>query len=315
MSQSYYNCIASTFQDYAITYSKNSFNHFPMSIASLEAFGASEQQLNSFSRYYLQRLVHPRGSNEQTEINKHATCYLTQLNKLGIARTLQEELPKLIGGIGAGNFYALNRLGHAVTQQNISDIAWSLALWKVMYMELGELGETTLKRPTSLLRRLAKTIGHIRFSADDTPDRMMSIPSLIDYQQVSHQPYLIDLNIVASAAATIYKMSGDFIMLHSVTACWALGQLIDYLPDQELALRYLWQAIVVAYISAGSPVMNNVDKVELIPWPVIINFCCNSHNEHLIELCHACYQLHERLQLDTFHQLATYYVSRYQVSL
>ena len=119
---------------------------------------------------------------------------------------------------------------------------------------------------------------------------MLSVTTLIDYQQTPHQPAFIDFKSVATAAATIYKMSGDFTMLHSVTACWSLHQLLPFMDDETKAIRHLWQAIVVAYLSAGSPAMTITDKVPLSSWTDITDFCCQSNHEHLIDLCHACQQ-------------------------
>lgn len=319
MSQSYYSRIASTFQDYAITYNHRLFNHFPMSIVALERFGATNEQLDAFHEYYCERLVLSSDtenhcemqSAELSDIEQQSDSLHLRLKTEGIESVLKTELPQLLTGIGAGNFYAINRLAYAVNQQNLSDIAISLALWKALHLPLGELCETCLKRPTSLLRGVSKSIGHIRFGAGNTTDRMTSVTTLIDYQTTPHQPEVIDFESIANAAATIYKMSGDFTMLHSVTACYSFSQLTPYMEDEVTGLRHLWQAIVVAYLSAGSPSMTNTEKPELLPWQEIVKFCCASHNEHLIELCYACHQLDKMLEKDVFHQVAAHYVTLY----
>lgn len=319
MSQSYYSCIANTFQEYAVTYNHRLFNHFPMSIVALERFGASTEQLEAFREYYCERLEHMPSAQpniqddayEFAAIDQRAEVILAKLEDDGIEVTLKARLPELLTGIGAGNFYVINRLAYAVNQSNKSDIAVSLALWEVLHLPLGDLGESVLKRPTSLLRNVSKCIGHIRFSAGNITDRMTSVTTLIGYQTTPHQPEIIDFQSIANAAATIYKMSGDFTMLHSVTACYSFNQLAEYIEDESLGLRYLWQAIVVAYLSAGSPAMINVEKPELLSWPTIVEFCRGSHNEHLIELCYACRHLHELSGNDVFHQVAAHYVTLY----
>jgi len=289
-----------------------------MTIALLEKLGASKQQLNSYNDYYCERLVPCDESldadNELAEFEQQQTIYLTQLNDIGIENTLKLALPDLINGIGAGNFYALNRLATAIEQENIVEVAAALALWNILHLSLGELGEQSLKRPTSLLRHVSKKIGHIRFSAGNTTDRMHSVITLIDYQQTPHQPQYIDFLSIANATATIYKMSGDFTMLHSVTACWSLKTILPFVEDEILSLRYFWQAIVVAYLSAGSPAMTFVDKILLSPWPQIIDFCCQSNNEHLIDLCGGCYHLFQETELEIYQQIASRYVALYSES-
>lgn len=284
-----------------------------MTIASLEALGASNQQLQHYNDYYCERLVSCEGDvdNELDGFDAQQAIYLTQLNDLGIKRTLEAELPSLINGIGAGNFYALNRLASGVKQDNIQEVAAALALWKILHLDLGELGEDCLKRPTSLLRHVSKKIGHIRFSAGNTTDRMDSVITLIDYQQTPHQPQFIDFLTIANATATIYKMSGDFTMLHCVTGCWSLKQILPFVEDETMALRYFWQATVVAYLSAGSPAMTFVDKITLSPWSQILEFCCQSNNEHLIDLCYACYYLFQTTELEIYQQIASRYVTLY----
>ena len=326
MSHTYYDDIAHTLQYFTITYNNRLFNHYPMTIVSLEAFGATKMQLQSFTDYYSERLspstnkainieVNANDNNdyELDELQNTIYFYKKELEINGIAHTLAIHLSLLIDGIGAGNFYAINRLASAVSQKNTHDIAVALALWKTLHIDLGELGGTCEKRPTSLLRHVSKLIGHIRFSAGNITDRMLSVTTLIDYQQTPHQPSAIDFKTIASAAATIYKMSGDFTMLHSVTACWSFYQLLPFIEDETKALRYLWQAIVVAYLSAGSPAMTITDKVILSPWVDILEFCCQSNNEHLIDLCRACQQLYEHTHEEIFHQLAARYVSLYAV--
>jgi len=319
MSQTYYSSIAHTFQEFSVTYNNRLFNHLPITIASLEKLGASEQQLISFNEYYCQRLVPCDETlvdedNELSEFEHQQAIYLAQLNDMGIEKTLQTVLPMLINGIGAGNFYALNRLATGIEQKNIQEIAAALALWNILHLALGELGEQSLKRPTSLLRHISKKIGNIRFSAGNTTDRMHSVITLIDFQQTPHQPQYIDFISIANAAATIYKMSGDFTMLHSVTACWSLKIVLPFVNDDVLALRYFWQAIVVAYLSAGSPAMTFVDKILLSPWPQIIDFCCQSNNEHLIDLCGGCYHLYQETELEIYQQIASRYVAVYSES-
>lgn len=316
MCPTYYSSIAHTFQNFSVTYSNRLFNHFPMTITSLEELGASTAQLQRYNDYYCERLVSCENeiddeNNELTGLEQHQVFYLAQLNELGIKKTLEAELPSLINGIGAGNFYALNRLASGIKQENSQEIAMSLALWKTLHLDLGELGNDSLKRPTSLLRHVSKKIGHIRFSAGNTTDRMNSVITLVDYQQTPHQPQFIDFVTLANATATIYKMSGDFTMLHSVTGCWSLKTILPYVDDETTVLRYFWQATLVAYLSAGSPAMTFVDKISLSPWPQLIDFCCQSNNEHLIDLCYACHHLFQETELEIYHQIASRYVAIY----
>jgi len=302
--------LATNIDEYQITYGTRLFNHLSISLGALQYFNASGAQLGAFYQHYSERLDLRCAQQEAIDPmaqQSHALFeyYHSQLTKLGVEQALNQELDSLLPGIVAGGFYAINRLANALGNGDLNEIAWSLVCWRVYYLELGPITPSVSKPPTSILRNIAKLVGHFRFPAGNTCDRMKSVLTLVDYQNNDHQPQKISLEILADATIKIYQMSGDFTMMHALTGTASLKVLLPYFSDEELALRYFWQGCVVAYISTGSAAMTIVEPSALIPWPDIFEFCCQSSNEHLIELCRACHQLDQILDHDRCHQVAS----------
>ncbi len=302
--------LAKNIRDYQVTYGSRLFNHLSISLSALHYFDASEAQLKAFYASYIDRLSERCEQQETLDpISQQSAAlfddYKKQLTELGIEKTLTKELTRLIPGIVAGGFYAINRLASAISLDDIEEIAASLTCWRIYYLELGAITDSVDQTPTKILRQLAKVMGNFRFPPGNTCDRMKNILTLHDYQANQNQPVEISMEIIADATVKIYQMSGDFTMLHALTGSASLKSLLPYCEDQELALRYFWQAVVVAYLSTGGAPMTSVEKSPLLPWSEIFSFCHQSPNEHLIELCRACHQLDDILPHERCHQVAS----------
>jgi len=302
--------LATNLTDFQVTYGNRLFNHLSISVGALTYLDANEQQIKNFYHHYTQRLEY------QPEQVQHANpiaqqqlalfdLYRDKILKFGIEATLRHELTPLLPGIVAGGFYALNRLASAIALQDTDEVAISLTYWRMYYLELGEISQQVEMKPTKILRQLAKVMGNFRFPPGNTSDRIKSVLTLHDYQISANQPKDINIEIIADATVKVYQMSGDFTMLHALTGSASLKTILPYCGDPEMALRYFWQAVVVAYLSTGGASMSALEKSTLVPWAEIFSFCHDSPNEHLIELCRACHQLESILPHDRCHQIAS----------
>jgi len=302
--------LATNIKNYQVTYGNRLFNHLSISLSALTYLNASDDKIGDFYRQYSERLSEacqddPTPDPLAQQWTALFARYQAQLTAQGIEATLENELPSLLPGIVAGGFYALNRLASAIETNDLNELAMALTCWRIYYLELGELTTHVHMPPTRILRHLAKVIGHFRFPAGNTIDRVKSVLTLHDYQCNDNQPSEISIEIVADATIKVYQMSGDFTMLHALTGSASLKTILPYCQDQEMALRYFWQAVVVAYLSTGGAPMTSLEKSPLIDWPDIFSFCHESPNEHLIELCRACHQLDAILAHDRCHQVAS----------
>lgn len=288
--------LISCVKDYPITYARRLFNHLPMTLVALDEIGATSCQLQQFHQHYAQRLTFDQAKqltnplSQQFEVLQQQ--YLTELHQLGLEQTIKKALRHLFPGMLAGAFYGLTRLANALKTDNLEEISIALTCWHVHYLDVKGIKPLADKKPTNLLRNMAKVTVHYRFPAGNIVDRMESVLSLPYYHEIASQPKTISFDIVVAAVISTYYMTGDFTMHQCVVAVKALGELLPYYEEQELAVRYFWQASVIAYLSTGGIKMSPLEPVELIDWRDIKAFCCDCANEHLIQLCCACEQLY-----------------------
>jgi len=291
--------LISSIKDYQITYSRRLFNHLPMVLVALDQMQATPDQLQSSYVNYVERLAHradvfslsdPVGQQFE-QIRQY---YLNQLKQFGLEHTLKQALPRLIPGIAAGAFYCISRLASAIKSQDHQEVAIALTCWRLYYLDVEGIKATEDKKPLGLLRAATKIITHYRFPPGNTVDRIASVLLLPDYHEMASQPQQISFNILAKAVVSVYRMTGDFTLCQGVVAVNALRELLPYIDEPELALRYFWQALVLVYLSTGGVQMNAAEPAELIDWLKIREFCCDSDNEHLIEFCYACQLLHQQ---------------------
>ena len=90
---------------------------------------------------------------------------------------------------------------------------------------------------------------------------------------------------------TAYAATGDFTVLHGLTACYAFRGLRPLLDDAARAERYLWQALVCAYLSAGGPSAGSPLKGdETLSWDEIRRRAAAASDEHDIKLAYAAWR-------------------------
>lgn len=94
----------------------------------------------------------------------------------------------------------------------------------------------------------------------------------------------------------------DFFLLHGITSCWALRNIVPLLPPSSLRqiLRYYVVALISTYLACGSPsidmeLVEHVPKVEHITWDAIkmkmFQIPVDQLDEHILKLVHICSEL------------------------
>jgi hypothetical protein len=88
-------------------------------------------------------------------------------------------------------------------------------------------------------------------------------------------------------AARAYAGSGNFTVLHMLTASHALRLLLPFVDDAdaETALRWFWQAWATALVAAC---VQPRPPVPLLPWPEIVRRALAEADVHVIKLVDAC---------------------------
>jgi hypothetical protein len=247
-------------------------NHVSMGLFALLALGGSSQQLRSFASDSwgpLEPLPRDAGPSvsrdnfrsllgQRSALNGYRSLFQREVRELGRAATLERYLPELLPGLGAAAFHPLIRTGYGVRFSDDREVADGLAYWAIAYLPLGPLGAAgTEAEPRVLLQRLREarqgkggTQGRLILDqmrkAAQVPEFAPTVAAL--------QPREDTLRKLAALALELYLATdGNFTALHAVTGTHGLRMAWPHVREKELAVRYLWQALVAAYLTVGAP--------------------------------------------------------------
>lgn len=311
--------------EYNVTYGDRLTNHLPMGLIALDRMGASTSQLDDFFQSYKTRLEpispvatdesshpppqsHSRASSQEdtAQLQAYRQGYLEQIDASGLDATLRQALPLLIPGIAASGFHCLIRLAYAIEAKHTQEIACALAYWRLHYFSLGDIKPQVDSKPMTIMRMMGNVVRRHRFGAGVITDRMSEVIELPEYAEMEDQPSVLTIDAIADCAVRIYQMTRDFTMLHGVTGSHALQVILPWCDDQELALRYYWQALLVAYLTTGAVPLHPVSpQASEMTWDEVLGRCCHSLNDHLIKLCYSCWQLHRTFKDPRYLQVAS----------
>lgn len=170
----------------------------------------------------------------------------------------------------------------------------------VAFLPLGALGRAGTERDPRTL--LASVHANAALAARELPGRlingkMKSAAELPEFRVKVDALAPSDSTLAALAAASVrlYLQSGDFTALHAVTGTHAYRLLEPFIQPPEIGLRYLWQALVAAYVSIGTPSLVEPPAGSVPAWNESLERARASGDEHDIEL------------VDIAHQQGTFY--------
>ncbi|MFL6673568.1 MAG: questin oxidase family protein [Massilia sp.] len=286
-------------REHSPLYANRLANHLPMALIALDRMGADAAVMQSFADRYRRRLrtvpdepgyVDPReylGSGEHyPEI---ARFFRRRIEDAGTGEVLREWVPLLLPGLAASAFHSMIRLAYAVDADDQQDIPLALAYWATEYAPIPLSMDTTDATLAAVAAHLSlETSGHI-FGPGIIIDKMLEIAQ---HPALAHAAVLpaqdLTLNDVAQFALSVYVDHEDFTLLHLVTGCHALRQLLPYAGDTQLALRYLWHAVLAAYLTVPRPAPASAAPVDCaIPADLIPGLACAAGDDHVIKLCYS----------------------------
>ena len=291
---------------------RNVSNHTSMALLSLAALGSSEQHLRALGEQHLARWapfpetgrpVDARGWREQRG-NVEALfglreMFREEIRRRGVAATLRAYLPDLLPGLGAHAFHPIIRTGYGVRFDDPGEVAMGLAYWTVTYLPLGPLadqpaGPARDPRPAlAAVRDTAVLTAEGRKAAGVERPGGMNIAG--NMQWASGLPGFApaaalrvgagSLAAIARAVLGMYLGSGDnFTALHAVTGTHAYRMIEPFVADRSDGRRYLWQAVVAAYVSIGAPALAARPAGELPGWGEVAARAAASDDDHVIKL-------------------------------
>jgi hypothetical protein len=290
-------------------YAEGFSNHVSMGLYSLSALGADAAQLERFAEAQwaqLERLPAEPGPvigahtwkahlGQREAINGYRALFTQVIARDGRDATLRKYLPALLPGIGCAGFHALIRTGYGVRFGDDREVADGLAYWAVAFVPLGALGRVGTERdPRALLERVHATAS---LASRDLPGhlitgKMKSAAELPDFHTALNALAPDDNTLAALAAATvrIYADGGNFTALHAVTGTHAFRILQPFITSADLGLRYFWQAVLAAYVSAGAPRVVDPPAGDVPAWNESLGLARSSLDEHHIKLVEVAHE-------------------------
>lgn len=261
-------------------------SHLPMALHALAELGASEAQLHNFlaaQKAQPRRIPWPALDAAEQEL-RH------RLTHQGAAAVMAELLPGRLAHAGAVAFHGLIRSAHAWQSGHTGELALALAWWQQRDQPLpspepGPLLELDVW--WAALLRLPKPES---MPQDWISQRMLAWSATAGFAKLAPNLALRPdtLQQLASKALQAYASSGNFTLLHLVTASRALQVLGPLLPAEATtqALRDFTQHAAAGLLASRW----NGELRTLAPakdWPELLMAACAATNDHTIKLAHA----------------------------
>ena len=295
---------------YSAFYQRNLSNHLPMALVALDRIGASDQEIGAFVSNY-EKILEPLPASVGSISKKTTSAFLgrpealtswieffsAQIASAGIERITRQWVDHLIPGISGNAFHGLLRLAYATETGSASEITYALAKWASGYTTLGDLPvfRSSKMSPEQVLTRLeGQPMGtkgkYPGKSIVESMGRVKADPGFAGVV-ADIDPERLDTAGLAHAMLGAYVASGDFTMLHGITACHAFRTLTPLIKDVDSGRCYLWQALVCAYLSAGGPKAGTPLKGNQdLTWTEIHRGAAATCDEHDIKLAYTCWR-------------------------
>ena len=277
-------------------------NHLSMGLRSLAALGGSPDRLRGFFDAQWARLEPlPKGDgsvvtheNWKTWFGHRAALpayqrfFEAEIASTGREATLRRYLPDLLPGIGAAAFHALIRTGYGARFGDDHEVEDGLAYWAISYLPLGPLGSGGGEQdPLAVLARVherpelagRKLAGHLIGGRMSTAARLPEFAAAV----ASLAPERTTLPAIAAATLRLFVATDDFTALHGMTGTHAYRQLEPFVDPRAGGVRYLWQAVVAAYVTMGAPAVRPPSGAGA-RWDASLAKARASNDEHDLKL-------------------------------
>jgi Questin oxidase-like len=288
------------------TYGGRMSNHLPMAQQALLELGAPAARLQAFTaagEAQLERgiaarpacIVVERDLGRADSDASWRGYFASRISELGPGCALREALALLLPGVGAIAFHGLIRTGHAVLAGHEGELAAGLAHWASHFMTLTTTNDGPPLDLANWLPALLKLPRPAYPPGSFIADRMQAWGGTPEFAAVAgrlrHGPDM--LRDMALLAARTYAATGNFTVLHLLTASHAMSVLQPWWPSPELARGFSVAAAAGLLASGAVPAMT-LDCPPSRPWPALISAACAQDDAHVIKLTHAAWRLGRR---------------------
>lgn len=272
-------------------------NHLPMALIALDRMGADAATMERFFARYSSRLEpasDPAGPADPRALRgAGAGCaplarhFDDLIMADGVENVLRRWLPTLMPGVAASAFHGLIRLAYAIDARDQAEVALALAYWTTAYLPLSLSAALTDATPAQVARDLANATRGYAFEPGNIVSRITQIARHPAVASAAFQPAQLSFADVREFALAAYHAREDFTLLHIVTACHAFRVVAPYLIDTQAALRALWQAVLMAWLTAQPAAdarHGDADAMPSIALEELRAHCRASDDDHAIKL-------------------------------
>lgn len=290
-------------QAWSATFRGRLSSHLPMAQQALLELGASATRLQGWTERYETHLE-PRCGGEPARIDARRDLgrpdsdaswrahFAARIAERGMGDALREALALLLPGAGAAAFHGLIRTGHAVLAGHAAELAAGLAHWAAHFMPLPVADDAPPLAPDDWLAALQ------RLPPPAAPAGSLIIDHMRDWGVTPGfaalagrlQPGPDALRDLALLAARTYAASGNFTVLHLLTASHAMTVLQPWWPTAELPRGFSTAAAAGLLASGATPAVTLAVPPSR-PWPVLVAAACAQDDAHVIKLAHAAWRL------------------------
>jgi hypothetical protein len=276
-------------------------SHLPMALHALQRLGATPERMEAFFGTYAERfgsrrepVPTPRRLPDWTARRGDAGAraglrahFAAALAEEGAPAVLRDALPRLWPGVAAAAFHGPIRVAHAVEAGHAGELAAALAYWAACWrpveapataapalgfaawwQRFAEAGRGTPLDGALISGRIAAASATQAFRAD--AGRLADGGATVD--------------TLARHAARLYARSGNFTVLHLVTAARAVRVLSAFAPPPAAAL---WPAVAAA-LMASRAVEAGDAPAAASGWRQVTARAIASDDDHVIKLVQAC---------------------------
>jgi hypothetical protein len=280
-------------------------NHLPMALLALDRLGADAATLHRFADGYAAKLLPAMVAGSALDPHDYlgsagdyprfVRFFQDRIREAGVDAVLHDWVPVLMPGLAASAFHAMIRLAYAIEGGLEIETALALAYWASEYATLPLSLEPAEGSLEAIAERLRAKVAHHVFAPGIIIDRMIEIawdPALAG--AVVQPAAAPGLREIARFALQAYWQREDFTLLHIVTGCHAFRIVQRHAGDKPLALRYLWQAALAAWLTVvANPAARKQEGTDDEPEPgepaiaQIEARALLSSDDHVIKLCYS----------------------------
>ena len=288
------------------TYRGQLSNHQPMALQALLELGASAARLQAWRERY-ETMLEPRTGSRAAKLivdrdlgrpDSDAAWrahFAARIAQCGASATLREALAMLLPGAGAIAFHGLIRTSHAVLAGHDGELAAGLAHWASHHMPMPAADPGPPLALADWLQSLAELTRPAYPPGALISGRMQAWASSPGFVTVAGrlQRGPDTLRELALLAARTYAATGNFTVLHLLTASHAMTVLEPWWPEPDIAPGFISAAAACLLASGAAPALT-LDHLPSRPWPTLISAACDQDDAHVIKIAHAAWRLGRR---------------------